>query len=128
MYKKAARLKLRFQTSRGLLSVEDLFGLSLKSLEEECRKQFKSMKESNSGASEELDFLGESKVDPEEELKFEILKDIYKTKKAEIDEQKKSVEIKAEKQKILEILKEKQDQSLRGMSEEELKKKLEELG
>ena len=129
MYKKAAIMKLRFQTKKGLLSVEDLFGLSMKSLEAECREQFKRVKESGSGGAEELEFLSDTpKSDPTEELRFEILKDVYKTKKAELDAQRDAAKNSVEKQKILEILKEKQDANLRNLSEEELKKKLAELG
>jgi hypothetical protein len=128
MYKKATRLKLRFQTQRGLLSIEDLWGLKLETLESELRAQFKRMKDSGTGGAEELDFLGDKTVNPDEELRFEILKDIYKTKKAEILEAKKAAENKLEKQKLLEVLKKKQDESLEKLSEEELRKRIEALG
>lgn len=128
MYKKAAQLKLRFQTSKGFLSTEDLFGLSLNSLKNECRAQLKRMKDAGFVNSEELSFLEDDvKSDPTEELKFEILKDVYKTKKAEAEAAKNKAANNVEKQRILAILKKKQDASLEAMSEEELKKKLAEL-
>lgn len=129
MYKKAAEQKLRFTTARGILTVEDLFGLSLKSLDAECRAQLKRMKDSGIAGAEELDFLGDdTKIDPTEQLKFDILKDVFMTKRAEIDSQKKAAEVSLEKQKLMAILKEKQDASLKELSVEELQKKIDALG
>ena len=60
-------------------------------------------------------------VNPEEQLRFDILKDIYLTKKAETEEIKTKTERKAFEQKILNLITEKEEDSLKGKSIEELK-------
>ena len=45
MYKKASKLKLRFQTQKGNLSVEQLWDLSLDDLKIEVKKQYEINKE-----------------------------------------------------------------------------------
>ena len=48
MYKKASKLKLRFQTQKGNLSVEQLWDLSLDDLKIEVKKQYEINKENAS--------------------------------------------------------------------------------
>lgn len=83
MYKKASRVQLRFETPSGLLSVEQLWSLSLPKLEKLVKTQYEKIKEDD--VSNELSFLNDvSKVDETEKLRFDILKDIYMTKNAEL--------------------------------------------
>lgn len=76
MYKKASKLKLRIFTKFGNLSVEQLWDLSLADLSAAIKvanKKIKQIKELDG-----LDFLeGTSKVDPIDQLSFDILKDIF---------------------------------------------------
>ena len=121
MYKKATQLKLRFNTTRGLLSVEQLWDLTPTMLKSAIETQYASVKEASDG----LDFLGESTVDPIEQLKFDILKDVYLTKKEQAAEAKKIAEKKTRNKQIMEIIARKQDEELNGKSIEELTKMLE---
>ncbi len=118
IYKLAAKLGLRFPTSKGLLSVEQLFTLNqtqLAGVVKGCKKVLKGEND------DELSFLDEtSKINKEDQLRFDIAKDIYLTKKAEAEEVRTKAERKAFEQKILGLIAEKQEDSLKGKSIEEL--------
>lgn len=124
MYKEALKMKLRFATSKGNLSTEDLFSLSLQDLDKIAV-----------GLDEELSkspkksFI--SDVTPETkvvELRFNIVKDIINTKLAEKVAKEQSKEKQAKKAQLMEILARKQAESLENLSEEELLKRIQELG
>ncbi len=121
MFEKASRLKLRFQSSKGNLSTEDLWDLNLQQLNTVAKSLNKKLKE-----SEEDDFLEEkSEEDTITKLKFDIVLSVLETKKNENKLHREESKKRVEKQKILEILAKKQDESLENMSEEDLKKELE---
>lgn len=63
-------------------------------------------------------------VDSDAQTQFNILKDIYVTKSSEIEDRKTEREVKAYNQKILALIKEKEDGDLREMSKEQLEKLL----
>lgn len=122
MYKSASKLKLRFQTSVGLVSVEQLWELNLVQLSNAIKAVKKVLKKDD---DDELSFLEDTKkVDVESQLRFDILKDVYLTKKKESDEIREAADIKAHNQKILSLIAEKKDDSLKGMTVEELEKQL----
>ena len=109
MYKEASKLKLRFQTTKGVLSVEQLWGLSLMeldtlavSLEEEYK---------NSKGKSFLDKKTEK--DKTIKLRFDIALDVLNTKVEEKEAAKQEVEDKKHNQKILGLIKEKQDEDLK---------------
>ena len=111
MYKQASKLKLRIATSVGMLSVEQLWDLPQTKLAESIKAVKKVLKKND---DDELSFLESSKVvDVENQLRFDILKDVYLTKKAEAE---------AHNQKIMALIAEKKDESLKNMSIEELEK------
>ena len=124
MYKKASKLKLRFATAKGNLTVEDLWQLSLSSLDiiavaldEELSK------------SPKKSFI--STTSPENEVlqvKLNIVCDIITDKMAEKTEREQAKTKQAEKSRLLDILSRKQSESLENLSEEELQKKIAELG
>ena len=118
MYKQAAILGLRVQTTKGLLSVDQLWTLKLKDLSD----SLKALKKNSTKTSDsELDFLEETtKIDVISELAFEIMKDVYLTKREEANRVKEDAEVKAYNQKIIEIIARKQDQDLENKSLEEL--------
>ena len=118
MYKQAAILGLRIQTTKGLLSVDQLWTLKLKDLSD----SLKALKKNSTKTSDsELDFLEETtKIDVISELAFEIMKDVYLTKREEAKRVKENAEVKAYNQKIIEIIARKQDQDLENKSLEEL--------
>lgn len=122
MFKQASQLKLRFQTSRGILSTEQLWDLSQTDLSNAIKSVKKILKKSD---DDELSFLEDTKiVDVENQLRFDILKEVYLTKKKESEELRNAAETKAHNQKILALIAEKQEGKLRDMSVEELEKLL----
>lgn len=132
MYKKAAQLKLRFSTNVGVLSVEQLMDLSMAQLKSEIKKAFTVKKKLEGQEDEaELAFLEESCSDNKElelaSLKYEILKDIFNTKKTEIEERRVDVSKKEEIKRLEEILASKKADAEKNLSVEELEKRIKEL-
>lgn len=120
MYKKASQLRLRFLTSVGQLSVEQLWDLSQLQLSNAIKAVKKVLKKND---DDELLFLEDTKkVDVENQLRFDILKDVYLTKKKEADELRNAADIKVHNQKIDSLIAEKQEGKLREMSIEDLEK------
>ena len=124
LYKKAAQVKLRIQTCKGLLSVEDVWGLSLANLDSSIRSLAPLVKKYQTDNSD-LDFLSSNSNTKSEEtslleLSFEILKDVYLTKKEEADARAKAKETKEFNQRIMGLIAEKQENSLKDKSIEEL--------
>lgn len=126
MFEKAARTKLRFPSNRGDLSVEQLWDLPLTSktgfdLDTIAREVNQSLK-----ASTEDSFVT-VRVNPQKtrfELSLDILKHIIQVKLAEADATAMAAARKAEKNRLIEILDQKKDQDLLGLSTEELQKKI----
>ncbi len=125
-YKKASRIGLRFPTNKGFLSVEQVWNLSQKDLEHAIKKIHEEIKKEGV-TDDDLSFLAETAVKSEEtelnELRFEILKDVYQTKKAEAEALSSEREKKANK-KILDIIAKKEEEDLNNLSVEDLRKKL----
>ena len=123
MFKKAAKLKLRFQTNKGLLSVEDLFDLKLKDLDNIAIKLDEEL-----AKSPRKSFISE--VAPENtllQLKFDIVKDIITDKLKEAQDKEAYKANKAKKERLEELLAKKQDAKFENMSEEELQAELAKL-
>lgn len=119
MYKKASKLKLRFQTTKGQLSVEQLWSLPMADLVAAI-KIAKKVIDINTG-DDELSFLDENKkTDEKAVLTFNILKDIYLTRMEEMEAKRKAKETKAQNEKILSIIHEKKEGALKEKSVEEL--------
>lgn len=124
MFKQASRMKLRFATSKGNLSVEDLWDLSLPVLD----KLAVSYDEELAKSPRKSFISNDSPKNDELELKFNIVKDIITDKlkeKADGDQAKQKA---AEKAKLLDLLDKKQSEKLENLSEEELRQRLAELG
>lgn len=120
MYKQAAQLGLRIPTSVGPLSVEQLFGLNQTQLSNAIKAVKKVL---NKNDDDELSFLEETKVvDVENQLRFDILKDVYMTKKNANEELRTAAEIKAHNAKIDALIAEKQESNLKDLPIEELLK------
>lgn len=123
MFEVATRTKMRFQF-KGLISVEDLWDLSV----EELDAIFKSLNVKLNQAKEESLLDTKTKKDQEIKLKVEIIKYIVSTKLAESEARLKLAEKKAKKQELLSLIKEKQEKNLReNTSVEDLQKMLDEL-
>ena len=120
MYKEATKLGLRFQTNKGLLSTEQLFSLTQTDLASAFKASKKLLKKND---DDDLGFLEDnSKVDKIEELRFNILKDVYLTKKTENEASRAEAEAKAHNAKIDELILRKRETQLAEMSIEELEK------
>lgn len=121
MFKKASQLKLRFQTSRGPLSVEQLWDLPMNELASCIRAVRKNIKKASNEDDEELSFLeGTTKASTEDEIRFKVLKEIYTDKKTDIENAQKESERRINNQKILDLIARKKDAELEGKSIEEL--------
>lgn len=117
MYKEATKLKLRFTTERGILSLEQLWDLSLSTLDDLAVLLEKAYKESGKKSF----LVKKSKKDKELKLKFDIVLDILTTKVEESEASKNSLEIKEYNEKILALIAEKQEESLKDKSISDLK-------
>ena len=121
MYKKAVRSKLRFQTTKGILTVEQLWDLTLVDLAKAAKGLSEILKSTK--GNDDLSFIDQTE-EPNvvAQLQFDIVKDIYKTKQDEANSRKEEREIKAYNQKIIDLISEKKDESLKSLSVEELEK------
>lgn len=123
LFEVATKEKFRFPY-KGMVSVEDLWDLPLKGLDQ----VFKTLNAELKEVSGEESLLDVSEVDDELKIKIEIVRHIVKTKQEENAKRAAASEIKARKQKLLTILSEKEEASLYEKSKEELMKMIEELG
>ena len=123
MYKKALRTKLRFSTSKGKLTTEDLFDLSLTDLNNIAIALDKKLSE-----TPRKSFISDIAPDTaEDELRLSILKDVITTKLIEKNNAQEAKAKAAEKAQLAEILHRKKNQALENLSIEELEAKLKEL-
>ncbi len=118
MFDKATRLKLRFESNKGLLSVEQVWDLSLTALNEMAKGLSRQVK---AAETDEEDFIGtKSNVDSELQLRFDVVKHIIGVKLKERDDSRDAAERKANNQIILELIQRKKQQELESKSVEEL--------
>jgi endonuclease IV len=115
-YKSAAQQKLRYQTTKGLLNTEQLWDLSLNELD-----SLAVALETEHQQSGKKSFLAKTSAkDKTAKLKFDIVLDVLNTKSEEAQALKDAAEIKAHNSKIINLISEKQDESLRGKSVKQL--------
>ncbi len=131
IFERASKQRIRFETSKGRLTCEDLWDLPLKtrtkSVDLNALAQYynKLIKEDT-----EVDFVDTEKKDPEyttNKLKFEIILHIIKSKKETADKAAKAMEIKEEKELLLRLIEEKENETLKSLSLDELKKRVKTL-
>ena len=131
LFIKASRLKLKFKTVTGNVSVEDLWDLPLESdrltvatLDDVAIALNKELEASKTGGS----FVKlRNVVNKEVELRFEIVKYIISVKLEEAATRKLAADKRALKQKIMGLMEEKKDQALSAKSLEELQAELDKL-
>lgn len=131
IFQKASRLKLRFSTRLGLITVEDLWDLPLTttvstkvSLDQIAMETFVRL-----DAPVVTSFVNQStlKSYPEreaDELRMEILKFIIDVKKQENADRLAASEKAAKKQKLLNLLAKRQEENLDNLSEDEILQQL----
>jgi len=130
MFEQAVRLKVRFDTSKGRLSAEDLFDLPLTSVRSANLNDIAKDLNRELKAVGEEDFVNPSAASmagEELKLKFEIVKYVIAIRLAENAAARAAVEKKEKKVRLLEIIARKQDAALEGAPLEELQKMVAEL-
>jgi len=128
MFEKASRKKLRFQTSKGLLTIEDLWDIPLKSqngfsLDSIAKRLNRELRDE----VEESFVDGKSSVRDLLELQFEIVKHIIAVRLQEAKDAQDKVLKQQKAAKIKDILARKEEDALANMTPEELTKMLNDL-
>lgn len=121
-FETALRTKMRFPF-RGMISTEDLFDLSLTNLD----SIFKTLNSELKQVKEESLLDTKTKEDKELDMKISIVKYIVEEKIKQEQDKKNEKAVKAQQQKIMEILSAKQDESLQNKTVEELQAMLGDL-
>ena len=119
LFKVATKKKYRFNF-KGQLTVEDLWELSVEDLD----KIYKTLKSQQRNSQEESLLQTASKEDRELSNKIDIIKTIFTDKLIAREKALKAAEKKAQNQRILEIMADKQDAALKEKSLEELQNML----
>ena len=130
MFEQAARLKLRFPTSKGELAVEDLWDLPLTSqagkanLDELARELYQRVEQAPT-----ISFVNSTKNpgDVVAKLKFDIELHVINTRLAENEAANKAKDIRERKQKIMALIEQKQNEQLAGSSIDDLRAMLDAL-
>ena len=129
IFEQSTRQALRFPSVRGELNTEQLWdlaltsrnGFDLDSVAKEVNQRLKAI-------SEESFVIKTSNPEKSDlELKLEVLKHIIAVKQAEADARRNAADRAAERQKLYDILAEKQDSALKELSVEDIQKRLAEL-
>lgn len=128
LFEQASRLKLRYGTARGNIAVEDLWDLPLTSttgfdLDTLAKALNRAIKQSE----EESFVVTKNAIDALLELRFDLVKHVIEIKLDEAKQQKNAVTTRLQKEKILNIIANKEDEKLKGESLTKLKKMVEEL-
>lgn len=118
LFEKASKSKFRFNTSKGVLTTEDLWDLSLESLDKVAKDLYKKVKE-----SEEVSFISENKKKDEVTSdKLDVVKFVINYKLEEAKERKQKAEKLAMKRRISDEIARKKDNQISEMSLEDLEK------
>lgn len=116
MFKEASKTRLRVNTAKGPLSVEQLWDLSIPELDTLAVK----LEEEYNTSGKKSFVVKRSVKDKSAKLAFDIVLDILNTKVDEAAEEAQKREDKEHNTKILELIAEKKDESLKGKSIKQL--------
>lgn len=122
IFEMAARKKYRFPY-KGTITTEDLWDLPLTALDGIYKTLNKKSKD-----EQEDSLLQTKKADADLQNMIEIIRHIVAVKQQEAEERLKAKERREQKQRIMEIMADKQDEALKGKSLDELQKILDEMG
>lgn len=122
LFEMATRSKLRFPSTKGELSVEDLWDLSDKDLD----VVYKNLKDQEVKSSEES-LLDDANVDPKLTAAIGIVKYIFTTKRNERLAEKERINKKLKQKKYIDALSKKQNEAIEKMSEAELRAMIDSL-
>lgn len=115
-YKQATQQKLRFQTVKGALSTEQLWDLSLEDLDALAVSLEAQHKESGKKSF----LVTKSEKDKTAKLRFDVVLDILTTKVEEMQALTEAQQDKEHNERIISLIAEKQDESLKGKSIKQL--------
>ena len=122
LFEIASREKYRF-AYKGLISVEDLWDLTMPQLDGVYKALSKEVKTQG-----EDSLMAEATTDKKLTNMIEIVKYIFSVKQQEADARKTAAENKRKRERIAEVLAQKEDEALHNMSADELKKLMSDLG
>lgn len=130
MFEMASQFKFRYPYKVGLITTEDLWDLSLTQLDTVYKALSKEMHIILQDCDSLLYTKSPDLFNKEQELtaKIDLVKYIFNCKQQMEELHRMEAERSAKKQHILEIIATKQENALQNMSEDELKKMLDELG
>lgn len=120
IYKQAIMQDIKIQTNKGLLIPQQLFTLGINELDSLAI----SLQEEYEKSGKKSFLIKRSVKDKIAKLKFDLVLDILQTKQEEHEIAKQKAEDKAHNEKIISLISEKQDESLKGKSIKELEKML----
>ena len=129
LFLQATREKFRFESTKGDLSVEQLWDLPLTSrtgfdLDTVAKAVNADLKASN---EESFVNVNNNPAVSRLQAKLEVVKAIIEVKLAQAEATKKRAEKAAERQRLMEVLHSKKDQELQGLSVEEIERRLSQL-
>lgn len=116
LFETATREKYRFPY-KGMISVEDLWDLNVTQLDGVYKVLSKEVKTQG-----EDSLMAETTIDKSLANKIEIVKHIFAVKQSEANARMIAAENKKKRERIAEVLAQKEDEALRNMSADELKK------
>lgn len=123
MFEKASKLKLRFETNQGSLSTEELWDLSLQSLDTIAKKVNKQLRDEG----EESFIPNRSRTSSQNTLRLDILKHIIDVKVKEQEDRKARSERVATITRLKELAESKENEKLASQSLEDIQKQISEL-
>lgn len=128
MWIEALSKKLRFEY-KGQISIEDLFDLSLNELDEIYRKLKKELDEYKQYSEDSLLNKDDEKDETSEELqlKIDIVTAVFNHLKKQQEELQRKIALQNQRDKILGIIADKQDEELSNKSISELKELLDDM-
>jgi len=123
IFEMATRNKYRFPY-KGMISVEDLWDLNQTQLD----SIYKALNKEVKANQEDSLMFSQTQTDLDLQAKIDIVRHIYTTKEQDAARRSAAAENAEKKRRILEILEQKQEDSLKNKSEDELLKMLNEIG
>jgi len=118
VFELATRKKLRFDSGKGMVSVEELWDLSLAALDKLAIALRKTLR------NDDESFIGVKTVSSDVEISFGVVKHIIDVKLAERDARVMAAERAVQREKLKEIIAQKQDNALQNLSLEDLQQQL----
>lgn len=112
IFEQASKQRLRFQTSKGFIGVEDLWDLSLEHLDEVAKVANKALENS----SEKSFVTNKGTADKKAQLRFDVVIHIINHKLEDQERRKLAAERKVKRDRILEVIADKQDAQLERKS------------